>query len=126
MDRFVLETLALSDNLEPDLTKWKAFLARHKNPKNHGRIGLVGKYVELQDSYKSILEAFIHAGAANEVMVDVVSIHSEHLTVDNCEEQLKDLHGWLVAPGFGSSRIEGTISAIKYVSENNIPFFGMC
>lgn len=126
LDRVVLETLALPDNLEPDLTNWKAFLSRHKNPKNHVRIGLVGKYVELQDSYKSILEAFIHAGAANEVKVAVVSIHSEHLTVDNCEEKLKDLHGLLVAPGFGSRGIEGKISAIKYVRENNIPFFGIC
>jgi CTP synthase len=126
LDRVVLETLALPDNLEPDLTNWKAFLSRHKNPKNHVRIGLVGKYVELQDSYKSILEAFIHAGAANEVKVEVVSIHSEHLTVDNCEEKLKDLHGLLVAPGFGSRGIEGKISAIKYVRENNIPFFGIC
>jgi CTP synthase len=116
----------LPDNLEPDLTKWKAFLYRHKNPKSHIRIGLVGKYVELQDSYKSILEAFIHAGAANEVMVEVVSIHSEHLSIDNCEEQLKDLHGLLVAPGFGSRGIEGKIWAIKYVRENNIPFFGIC
>ena len=126
LDRVVLETLALPDNLEPDLANWKAFLSRHKNPKNHVRIGLVGKYVELQDSYKSILEAFIHAGAANEVKVEVVYIHSEHLTVDNCEEKLKDLHGLLVAPGFGSRGIEGKISAIKYVRENNIPFFGIC
>jgi CTP synthase len=126
LDRVVLETLSLPDNLEPDLIKWKAFLYRHKNPKSHIRIGLVGKYVELQDSYKSILEAFIHAGAANEVMVEVVSIHSEHLSIDNCEEQLKDLHGLLVAPGFGSRGIEGKIWAIKYVRENNIPFFGIC
>ncbi|MAS68007.1 MAG: CTP synthase [Flavobacteriaceae bacterium] len=126
LDRVVLETLALPDNLEPDLSRWKAFLFRHKNPKNHIRVGLVGKYVELQDSYKSILEAFIHAGAANEVKVEVVSIHSEQLSVDNCEVQLKGLHGLLVAPGFGSRGIEGKISAIKYVRENNIPFFGIC
>ena len=126
LDHVVLETLALPDNLEPDLSKWKAFLSRHKNPKNHIRVGLVGKYVELQDSYKSILEAFIHAGAANEVKVEVVSIHSEQLSVDNCEVQLKGLHGLLVAPGFGSRGIEGKISAIKYVRENNIPFFGIC
>ena len=126
LDRVVMETLNLSDDITPDLTKWKAFLYRHKNPKNHVRIGLVGKYVELQDSYKSILEAFIHAGAANEVKVDVVSIHSEHLTCENCAQELKDLHGLLVAPGFGSRGIEGKISAIKYVRENNIPFFGIC
>ena len=83
LDRVVLDLLSLPDNLEPDLTKWKAFLSRYNNPKQHIRIGLVGKYVELQDSYKSILEAFIHAGAANEVKVEVVSIHSEHLTPQN-------------------------------------------
>lgn len=126
LDRVVLDLLSLPNNLEPDLTKWKAFLSKHKNPKNHVRIGLVGKYVELQDSYKSILEAFIHAGAANEVKVEVVSIHSEHLTAENCEAQLKDLHGLLVAPGFGSRGIEGKISAIQYVREHNIPFFGIC
>jgi CTP synthase len=126
LDRVVLDLLSLPDNLEPDLTKWKAFLSRHKNPKQDIRIGLVGKYVELQDSYKSILEAFIHAGAANEVKVEVVSIHSEELTPENCKEVLDGLHGLLVAPGFGSRGIEGKISAIQYVRENNIPFFGIC
>lgn len=126
LDRVVLDLLSLPDNLEPDLTKWKAFLSRHKNPKQDIRIGLVGKYVELQDSYKSILEAFIHAGAANEVRVEVVSIHSEELTPENCGEVLDQLHGLLVAPGFGSRGIEGKISAIQYVRENNIPFFGIC
>jgi len=87
---------------------------------------LVGKYVELQDSYKSILEAFIHAGAANEVKVEVVSIHSEELTPESCGEVLDQLHGLLVAPGFGSRGIEGKINAIQYVRENNIPFFGIC
>ncbi len=126
LDRVVLDLLSLPDNLEPDLTKWKAFLSRYNNPKQHIRIGLVGKYVELQDSYKSILEAFIHAGAANEVKVEVVSIHSEHLTPQNCKAKLKELHGLLVAPGFGSRGIEGKITAIQYVRENNIPFFGIC
>ena len=126
LDSVVLDLLALPDNVAPDLANWKAFLSRLKNPKQHVRIGLVGKYVELQDSYKSILEAFIHAGAANEVKVEVVSIHSEHLTPENCETSLAGLHGLLVAPGFGSRGIEGKISAIKYVRENNIPFFGIC
>ena len=126
LDRVVLEKLGLPDILEPDLTNWKAFLKRHKNPKQHIRIGLVGKYVELQDSYKSILEAFIHAGAANEVAVDVISIHSEDLTPENCTGHLKGLHGLLVAPGFGSRGIEGKISAIQYVREQKIPFFGIC
>ena len=126
LDRVVLNLLSLPDNLEPNLTQWKAFLLRHKNPKQHIRVGLVGKYVELQDSYKSILEAFIHAGAANEVKVEVVSIHSEELTSENCGAVLDKLHGLLVAPGFGSRGIEGKISAIQYVRENNIPFFGIC
>lgn len=126
LDRVVLDLLSLPDNLEPDLTNWKEFLSRLKNPKQRIRIGLVGKYVELQDSYKSILEAFIHAGSANEVKVEIVSIHSEHLTPENCTGKLEGLHGLLVAPGFGSRGIEGKISAIKYVRENNIPFFGIC
>ena len=126
LDSVVLNLLKLPDNVAPDLANWKAFLSRLKNPNQHIRIGLVGKYVELQDSYKSILEAFIHAGAANEVKVEVVSIHSEHLTPENCAKKLENLHGLLVAPGFGSRGIEGKISAIKYVRENNIPFFGIC
>ena len=126
LDSVVLNLLALPDSIKPDLENWKVFLTRLKNPKQHIRIGLVGKYVELQDSYKSILEAFIHAGAANEVKVEVVSVHSEDLTPENCAENLKGLHGLLVAPGFGSRGIEGKISAIRYVRENNIPFFGIC
>lgn len=126
LDRVVLNLLSLPDNLEPDLTKWKAFLLRLKNPKQHIRVGLVGKYVELQDSYKSILEALIHAGAENEVKIEVVSIHSEHLTSANSAANIEGLDGLLVAPGFGSRGIEGKISAIKYVRENNIPFFGIC
>ena len=126
LDKVVLNLLKLPDDIEPDLRSWKSFLTRLKNPKQHIRIGLVGKYVELQDSYKSILEAFIHSGAANEVKVEVVSIHSEHLTPNNCAQQLEGLHGLLVAPGFGSRGIEGKICAIQYVRENNIPFFGIC
>jgi CTP synthase len=87
---------------------------------------LIGKYVELQDSYKSILESFIHAGAENEVKVKVESIHSEHLTEKNVVKKLAHLHGILVAPGFGERGIEGKIEAVKYVREHNIPFFGVC
>jgi len=101
-------------------------LKRHKNPKDVVEIGLIGKYVELQDSYKSILESFIHAGAENEVRVIVKSIHSEYLTVDNVEEKLMGLHGILVAPGFGERGIEGKIKAVQYARENNIPFLGIC
>ena len=126
LDRVVLKMLSLPDNLEPDLSKWKDFLRKLKNPKKSIKIGLVGKYVELQDSYKSILESLIHAGAANEVKVNVDSIHSEELTNENCKTRLQNIDGILVAPGFGNRGIEGKISAIKYVRENKIPFFGIC
>ncbi len=126
LDRVVLKMLSLPDNLEPDLSKWKDFLRKLKNPKKSIKIALVGKYVELQDSYKSILESLIHAGAANEVKVNVDSIHSEELTNENCKTRLENIDGLLVAPGFGNRGIEGKISAIKYVRENKIPFFGIC
>lgn len=126
LDRVALKKLALPDKNEPDLKQWNAFLQRHKNPKNRIKVGLVGKYVELQDSYKSILEAFIHAGAENEVKVEVESIHSEHLDEDNVEEKLGHLDGVLVAPGFGGRGIEGKIEAIRFVRENKIPFLGIC
>jgi CTP synthase len=87
---------------------------------------LVGKYVELPDAYKSITEAFIHAGASNECKVKVISIHSESITAENVAERLGGLNGVLVAPGFGSRGIEGKIIAIQHVRENNIPFFGIC
>lgn len=126
LDKVTLKKLALPDKKEPDLTQWNAFLQRHKNPKNRVKIGLVGKYVELQDSYKSILEAFIHAGAENEVKVEVESIHSEHLDSENIREKLGHLDGVLVAPGFGNRGIEGKIEAIRFVRENKIPFLGIC
>jgi len=125
LDKVVLKKLNLtSDKL--DLSLWNKFLSRHKNPKSEVRIGLIGKYVELQDSYKSILEAFIHAGAANEVKVTVESIHSEHLNDNNAKLKLSHLDGVLVAPGFGERGIEGKINAIKYVREQQIPFLGIC
>lgn len=126
LDRVALKKLNLPDKNDPNLTQWNAFLQRHKNPKNRVKIGLVGKYVELQDSYKSILEAFIHAGAENEVKVEVETIHSEHLDEDNIREKLGHLNGVLVAPGFGGRGIEGKIKAIEFVRENNIPFLGIC
>lgn len=125
LDKVVLKQLNL-ERYKPDLTSWNTFLQRHKNPTNEVTIGLVGKYVELQDSYKSILEAFTHAGAANEVKVVVKSIHSEHVTAENVSELLSELNGVLVAPGFGERGIEGKIEAIRYVRKNNIPFFGIC
>lgn len=126
LDKVVLDKLKLDPHSEPKLDQWKAFLKRHKNPKDVIEIGLIGKYVELQDSYKSILESFIHAGAENEVRVKVSPIHSEYLTVDNVEEKLEGLHGILVAPGFGERGIEGKIKAVQYARENNIPFLGIC
>jgi CTP synthase len=126
LDGIVLKKLKLSAKVEPDLESWKDFLGRLKNPTSEVKIGLVGKYVELPDAYKSISEAFIHAGAKNECKVHVKYIPSESLTKDNAVEKLKGLDGVLVAPGFGSRGIEGKIEAIKYIRENNIPFFGIC
>jgi CTP synthase len=126
LDTVTLERLALPNTKEPDLSQWKEFLKRHKNPKNKVTIGLIGKYVELPDSYKSIQEAFIHAGATNEVEVEVRSIHSEHLTVTNVEKKLMGLDGILVAPGFGERGIEGKVKAVQYARENNVPFLGIC
>ena len=126
LDTVALQKLALPDNSETDLDNWKQFLHKHKNPKSEVTIGLIGKYVELQDSYKSILESFIHAGAANEVKVNVRSIHSEHITVKDLNKKMMGLNGILVAPGFGERGIEGKILAVQYARENNIPFLGIC
>ena len=125
LDKVVLKKLAL-DSSVPDISIWNKFVHRHKNPKSEVTIGLIGKYVELQDSYKSILEAFIHAGAENEVKVNVESVHSEYLNDDNVKIMLGHLDGVLVAPGFGERGIEGKITAVKFVRENNIPFLGIC
>ncbi|MBD0823062.1 CTP synthase [Aestuariibaculum marinum] len=125
LDRVVLKKLGLQSDT-PDISKWNEFLTRLKNPKTEITIGLIGKYVELQDSYKSILEAFIHAGAANEVKVNVESVHSEYINKDNVDVKLGHLDGILVAPGFGERGIEGKIDAVQYVRENNVPYFGIC
>jgi CTP synthase len=126
LDKTVLSKLKLPQKNEPDLESWKDFLGRLKNPTNEITVGLVGKYVELPDAYKSITEAFIHAGAKNECKVKVKCIQSEKITKDNVAEKLKGLDGVLVAPGFGSRGIEGKIEAIQYVREHEIPFFGIC
>jgi len=125
LDKVVLNQLQLNNDV-PDLKRWNAFLKRHKNPKSEVTIGLIGKYVELQDSYKSILESFIHAGAENEVKVNVEPIHSEYLSESNIEFKLGHLDGVLVAPGFGERGIEGKIDAVRFVREQNIPFLGIC
>ncbi|AEM71398.1 CTP synthase [Allomuricauda ruestringensis DSM 13258] len=126
LDTVTLEKLDLPNNTEPNLDQWKEFLQRHKNPKHKVTIGLIGKYVELPDSYKSIQEAFIHAGAANEVDVEVRSVHSEHLSAKNIDKKMMGLDGILVAPGFGERGIEGKVMAVRYARENNIPFLGIC
>lgn len=126
LDLVVLEKLNVKTKQEPDLTNWKNFLGKLKTPKSVIKIGLVGKYVELKDSYKSISEAFIHAGVSNECDVDLKWIHSEKLTEDNVEASLAGLSGILVAPGFGSRGVEGKLSAVKFARENKIPFLGIC
>lgn len=126
LDEICLQKLNLPMGTDPDMSKWKEFLNKLRYPKSKVTIGLIGKYVELQDAYKSILEALIHAGAMNECKVEVRNIHSEHLTTDNAIEKLQNLDAILVAPGFGSRGIEGKIDAIRYARENNIPFFGIC
>ena len=126
LDKVVLDTLKLPIPANADLDQWKGFLAKYKNPKQTINIGLIGKYVELQDSYKSILEAIIHAGAVNVTKVKVHSIHSEYLDENDVAKKLKDLDGVIVAPGFGERGIQGKIEAIRYVRENKIPFLGIC
>ncbi|MBI1305944.1 MAG: CTP synthase [Bacteroidetes bacterium] len=126
LDKVTLSKLKLSSKSEPDLEHWKDFLFKLDHPKSEINIGLIGKYVELQDAYKSINEAFIHAGAINECKVNVHSIHSEGIDSFNVGEKLANLDGILIAPGFGDRGIEGKIEAIKYTRENNIPFFGIC
>src|SRR5688572_17228973 len=126
LDEIVLKKLELENNKEPELGKWKEFLNKLKNPKTKVTIGLIGKYVELQDAYKSILESFVHAGAMNECKVQVQYIHSEFITPENVPEKLSGLDGLLVAPGFGHRGIEGKITAVRYARENGLPFFGIC
>lgn len=126
LDLICLDKLNLPQGNTPLLINWKDFLNKLKNPKTSVKIGLIGKYVELQDAYKSILESFIHAGSVNECHVEVINIHSEHINNENRETLLRDLDGVLVAPGFGSRGIEGKIKSIQYVREHKIPFFGIC
>jgi CTP synthase len=126
LDVICLKKLSVTIFPEPELENWKKFLDKLKYPKSQVNIGLIGKYIELQDAYKSILESFIHAGAMNECKVNVVNVHSEFITDQNVAEKLSGLDGLLVAPGFGNRGIEGKITAIRYSRENNLPFFGIC
>ncbi len=126
LDSVILKKLDLKSKKKIDLNNWIEFLSALKNPKDEVRIGVIGKYVELQDAYKSISEAIIHAGAYNSCKVEVEWIHSEKINNSTVKEKLKNLSGILVAPGFGDRGMEGKIASIKYVRENNIPFFGIC
>ncbi|HEV7780132.1 MAG TPA: CTP synthase, partial [Chitinophagaceae bacterium] len=126
LDVICMKKLQIANTNEPELGKWKEFLDKLKYPKSKVAIGLIGKYLELQDAYKSILESFIHAGAMNECQVQVINIHSEFITDDNVAEKLTGLDGLLVAPGFGHRGVEGKIVAVKYARENGLPFFGIC
>lgn len=126
LDEVVLKKLSLPTDGTPDMNTWKEFLERLNHPKNTIRIALVGKYVELKDSYKSIAESFIHAGASNETKVEIEWIHSEDITEETVAKQFAGIRGIVVAPGFGKRGIEGKIVAIKYARENKIPFLGIC
>jgi CTP synthase len=126
LDLICLRKMNITQYKEPELSKWKEFLDKLKYPKSKVTIGLIGKYIELQDAYKSILEAFVHAGAMNECKVQVVNVHSEFITEENVGEKLGNLDGLLVAPGFGLRGIEGKILAVKYAREKGLPFFGIC
>ncbi len=126
LDERVLFRLNLPMNGQPDIVKWKEFLGRLKNPLREINIGIVGKYVELPDAYKSIAESFVHAGAENECKVKVRWISSENITDENVNDVLNDLHGILVAPGFGERGITGKLVTARYARENKIPFFGIC
>jgi CTP synthase len=126
LDERVLAKLKVTTKHEPDLEQWKGFLGKLKNPTSEVNIGLVGKYVSLPDAYKSIAEAFIHAGAQNDCKVNLKWISSEEITKETVENVLGQLNAVLVAPGFGERGLEGKIEAIKYVRENKVPFLGIC
>ncbi|MBV9986573.1 MAG: CTP synthase [Chitinophagaceae bacterium] len=126
LDLICLQKMKLPNYSEPDLDKWIGFLDKLKYPRSKVTVGLIGKYIELQDAYKSILESFVHAGAMNEVKVQVVNVHSEFITKENVAEKLEGLDGLLVAPGFGHRGIEGKIVAVQYAREKGLPFFGIC
>lgn len=126
LDERVISKLKLSSKTNTELENWKDFLGRLKNPTQEVTIGLIGKYVSLPDSYKSIIESFTHAGAAIECKVDLKLISSEEINSDNYESKLSELDGILVAPGFGERGFEGKIQTVKYARENGIPFFGIC
>lgn len=126
LDEMILNHFHINDLPEPDFANLKVFLNKLYHPKHQVDMALVGKYVELQDAYKSILESFVHAGAANECRVNVHTVQSEYVDASNVEEKVGGMDAILVAPGFGERGLEGKIQAIKYAREHNVPFFGIC
>ncbi len=126
LDRVVLKKLNIQSNKEASMKDWQLFLKKLKNPKEIVEIGLIGKYIELKDSYKSISESLLHSGTVNECKVNINWIHAEEINIKNVRKKLGKLNGVIVAPGFGDRGIEGKINAIKFIRENNIPFFGIC
>ena len=126
LDETILEKLDLPLDREPDLKEWEEFVNKVKHYDRTVKIALVGKYTELPDAYKSIVESFVHAGAANHVHVNLTYVNSEMITPENVGEALEGMSGILVAPGFGHRGIEGKITAVRYARENGIPFLGIC
>ncbi len=126
LDEMVVNKLEIPDLPVPDLSKLKSFLEKLAHPESEVNIALVGKYVELQDAYKSIQESFVHAGAANCCKVNVITVQADHITPENVSEKLSRADGILVAPGFGARGLEGKICAVRHARENKIPFFGIC
>ena len=125
LDQIVIDKLNLKCN-KPDLRRWMRFVHRVRNPAGRVTIGVCGKYTDLLDAYKSINESFVHAGAENDVAVDLKWVKAEEIEHHGAEQYLKDVDGLLVPGGFGERGVEGKITAIKYVREHNIPFFGIC
>ena len=126
LDERVLSYFGIKSKKLPDLSKWKNITSRVLNPKKDVNIGIIGKYVDLKDAYKSLDEALIHGGISNNVKVNLKRIDSENLKPANIKPLLKDVTGILIPGGFGKRGTEGKIAAIKYARLNNIPFFGIC
>jgi CTP synthase len=126
LDITALKKLHLPEGNPPELKPWKKFVDKLKNPKHHAKIALVGKYVELHDSYKSIMESLVHAGASNESNIEIKCVHSETITAENVEAALNGFMGIIVAPGFGDRGIDGKIYTTRYARENKIPYLGIC
>jgi CTP synthase len=125
LDKAVCEHLRL-DTPEPDLSDWDELVSRYKNPEHRVKIAICGKYVNLRDAYKSIIEAFVHAGIENNTRVDLIWVSSEDIKQSGADKFLSDINGLLIPGGFGERGVEGKIESIRYVRENNIPFFGIC